>query len=168
MKRWPSGTWMRLQSADTLKALIKQRNLSLDRMARYAGCSKSFISHLTAGRKTTCTATSSPSASRRRLTFPLGFFVPSTDAERVQNVVTLRENVDEEVPHHRRDRRVPWRDEREHQPPSCAASARSPRPRSATSGAWLRRTSRSGCSRSNVKTSRRGFVRRLSRSGGQS
>lgn len=93
MKRWPRGTWMRLQSADTLKALIKQRNLSLDRMARYAGCSKSFISHLTAGRKTTCT----PKLAIRiaeALDVPLELlFVPSTDAERVQNVVTLRENV---------------------------------------------------------------------------
>ena len=46
---------MRLQSADTLRALMGQRGFSLDRMARYAGCSKGFISHLLAGRKTTCT-----------------------------------------------------------------------------------------------------------------
>ena len=46
---------MRLQSADTLRALMVQRGFSLDRMARYSGCSKGFISHLLAGRKTTCT-----------------------------------------------------------------------------------------------------------------
>lgn len=46
---------MRLQSTDTLKALMAQRGFSMARLARYAGCSKSFISHLVAGRKTTCT-----------------------------------------------------------------------------------------------------------------
>lgn len=47
---------MRLQSPDTLKALMAQRGFSMERLARYAGCSKSFISHLTSGRKTTCTS----------------------------------------------------------------------------------------------------------------
>ena len=56
MKRWPKGTWMRLNSADTLKALMEQRNYSHERLARYAGCSRGFISHLTAGRKSSCSA----------------------------------------------------------------------------------------------------------------
>lgn len=34
---------------------MEQRGLSLSTLARYAGCSKSFISHLLSGRKTTCT-----------------------------------------------------------------------------------------------------------------
>lgn len=55
MKRWPKGTWMRLQSRHTLKALMAQRSFSLERLARYSGCSKSMVSHLTAGRKSTCT-----------------------------------------------------------------------------------------------------------------
>lgn len=46
---------MRLQSADTLKALMAQRGYSMSRTARYADCSKSFISHLAEGRKSTCT-----------------------------------------------------------------------------------------------------------------
>ncbi|QCG77628.1 helix-turn-helix DNA binding domain protein [Gordonia phage Fairfaxidum] len=54
-KRWPKGSWMRLTSADTLKALMRQRNFSMERLGRYSGCSKSFISHLCAGRKSTCT-----------------------------------------------------------------------------------------------------------------
>ena len=54
-KRWPKGTWMQLTSRDTLKALIEQRGFSYERLARYAGCSKSFISHLVKGRKSTCT-----------------------------------------------------------------------------------------------------------------
>lgn len=47
---------MKLQSAGTLRELMKQRSMSQDRLARYVGCSKGFISHLTASppRKTTC------------------------------------------------------------------------------------------------------------------
>lgn len=47
---------MRLTSPDTLKALMAQRGFSLDRMARYAGCSKGMVSHLTSGRKNSCSA----------------------------------------------------------------------------------------------------------------
>src|SRR5690606_1383309 len=54
-KKWPKGTWMELTSSDTLKALMAQRGFSYERLARYAGCSKSFISHLVRGRKKTCT-----------------------------------------------------------------------------------------------------------------
>lgn len=45
---------MRLTSPDTLKALMDQRGFSYERLARYAGCSKSFISHLVKGRKNSC------------------------------------------------------------------------------------------------------------------
>lgn len=80
MNRWPKGTWMKLQSEDTLKALMAQRQFSLQRLARYAGCSKSFISHLTSGRKTTCT----PELAARiaeALEVPLEIlFVPSPSA----------------------------------------------------------------------------------------
>lgn len=53
--RWPKGAWMKLKSADTLRALMNQDEFSLGRLARYAGCSKGFISHLLAGRRTSCT-----------------------------------------------------------------------------------------------------------------
>lgn len=53
--RWPKGSWMKLASPDTLRALMIQRGFSYDRLARYSGCSKGFISHLTSGRKSTCT-----------------------------------------------------------------------------------------------------------------
>lgn len=55
-KRWPKGTWMQLTSADTMKALMAQKNISHERLARWAGCSRGFISHLTAGRKNSCSA----------------------------------------------------------------------------------------------------------------
>ncbi|UAW08299.1 helix-turn-helix DNA binding domain protein [Gordonia phage Whitney] len=46
---------MKLRSADTLRALMAQDDFSMGRLARYAGCSKGFISHLCAGRRTSCT-----------------------------------------------------------------------------------------------------------------
>lgn len=54
-RRWPKGSWMKLTSAATLRALMDQRGFSMSRLGRYAGCSKSFIAHLCSGRKTTCT-----------------------------------------------------------------------------------------------------------------
>ena len=52
--RWPKGAYMKLKSADTLRALMEQDDFSLGRLARYAGCSKGFISHLLAGRRSSC------------------------------------------------------------------------------------------------------------------
>jgi transcriptional regulator with XRE-family HTH domain len=46
---------MRLNSAATLTALMDQHGFSMSRLARYAGCSKGFISHLTSGRRVSCT-----------------------------------------------------------------------------------------------------------------
>lgn len=89
-RRWPKGTWMKLQSPDTLRALMGQRGYSYDRMGRYAGVSKSFISHLTAGRKSTC----KPETAERiaeALDVPLSIlFVPSVSADSGQNVTTPR------------------------------------------------------------------------------
>lgn len=80
--RWPKGTWMKLQSPDLLRSLMEdeRRNFSMARLARYSGCSKSFISHLLAGRKTTCT----PELAERiaeSLQVPVTLlFVPSSSA----------------------------------------------------------------------------------------
>lgn len=52
---------MRLQSGDTLRALIRQRGLNQTRLAAAAGCSPSFINGLCAGTKTSC---SEPLAAR--------------------------------------------------------------------------------------------------------
>lgn len=53
--RWPKGTWMLLQSAATLRALMDQRDMSQGRLARYAGCSRVFIGFLLTGKRRTCT-----------------------------------------------------------------------------------------------------------------
>jgi transcriptional regulator with XRE-family HTH domain len=54
-RRWPKGTWMRLNSPLMLAGLLEHHCISMSRLARYSGCSKSFISHLTSGRRTSCT-----------------------------------------------------------------------------------------------------------------
>lgn len=54
-KRWPKGTWMKLRSPDTMRALMNQYQMSLGLLADYAGCSKGFISHLLSGRRSSCT-----------------------------------------------------------------------------------------------------------------
>lgn len=54
-RHWKRGTWMRLNSPLVLAGLLDHHGISMSRLARYAGCSKSFVSHLTAGRRTSCT-----------------------------------------------------------------------------------------------------------------
>ena len=46
---------MRLRSAETLRALMRQQSLSLGALASAAQCSKSFVSHLLSGRRSSCT-----------------------------------------------------------------------------------------------------------------
>lgn len=55
LRRWPKGTWMKLTSKDTLKALIKQRGLSYGDVGLSAGCHRSMISALANGHRTSCT-----------------------------------------------------------------------------------------------------------------
>ena len=56
MKRWPRGTWMKLTSKETLRALIKQRQLSYNDIGEMVGCDRSMISQLVNGHRTSCTA----------------------------------------------------------------------------------------------------------------
>lgn len=53
-RRWPPGTWMRLRSGGALREQMDRQGKSLADVARYAGVSRGFISHLTAGREKTC------------------------------------------------------------------------------------------------------------------
>ena len=56
-KRWPKGTWMRLQSAELLRAFVgpeEDKKISQRTLARYAGVHPSFINHLTSGRRRSC------------------------------------------------------------------------------------------------------------------
>lgn len=53
-KRHPKGTWMNLTSAVILKELMETRDFDQARLARYAGCSQSFVSQLVNGHKKSC------------------------------------------------------------------------------------------------------------------
>jgi hypothetical protein len=46
---------MKLLSAEVLQAHMTHKNFSVQRLATYAGCSKSFIGFLRTGAKTSCT-----------------------------------------------------------------------------------------------------------------
>lgn len=54
-RRSTKGTWMKLRSAEVLRAFMKQKDFSMARLAMYSGCSKSFIGFLASGHKTSCT-----------------------------------------------------------------------------------------------------------------
>lgn len=71
---------MRVTSPETLQALMRQRGLSIGRLARAAGCSKGFISHLLSGRRRSCT----PALAQRItavLDVPLEIVFVATDPE---------------------------------------------------------------------------------------
>lgn len=56
-KRRPKGTWMRLRSADLLRALVgpeEDKVMSGRKLARYAETHPSFIDHLLSGRRSSC------------------------------------------------------------------------------------------------------------------
>lgn len=57
-KRRPKGTWMRLRSAELLRAFVgpePDKRMSGRKLARAAGKHPSFINHLTSGRESSCT-----------------------------------------------------------------------------------------------------------------
>ena len=54
-RKSPRGTWMKLISHEVLKAHMEHKDFSVQRLATYAGCSKSFIGFLRTGAKTSCT-----------------------------------------------------------------------------------------------------------------
>jgi transcriptional regulator with XRE-family HTH domain len=80
-RRWPKGTWMKLTSKDTLRALMKQRGLSYADVGRAAGCHKTMISALANGYRPSCT----PKLAERIaqcLAVPLEvLFVPNASAD---------------------------------------------------------------------------------------
>lgn len=45
---------MKLRSPEILRAFMNQKHFSMGRLATYSKCSKGFVSHLVAGRKTSC------------------------------------------------------------------------------------------------------------------
>lgn len=54
-RRYPKGTWMKLHSKEILILFMDRKGFSIQRLATYSDCSKSFIGHLKSGHKTSCT-----------------------------------------------------------------------------------------------------------------
>lgn len=57
-RRRPKGTWMKLHSAELLRAVVgpeREKKMSARKLARYVGVHPSFIDHLLAGRRRSCT-----------------------------------------------------------------------------------------------------------------
>ena len=56
-RRWPKGTWMRLISAERLRAFVgpePDKKMSQRKLARYSNTHPSSINHLTSGRRRSC------------------------------------------------------------------------------------------------------------------
>src|SRR4249919_3015880 len=79
-KRWPKGTWMRLNSGSLLRELMNTKRMSNADVALSAGVGRTFISALVNERRTSCT----PKVAERiaeRLEVPLEvLFVPKASA----------------------------------------------------------------------------------------
>lgn len=79
-KRYPKGTWMRLNSGKILRGLMDTKRLSNADVALSAGVGRTFISALVNERRTSCT----PLVAQRiaeRLEVPLEvLFTPSASA----------------------------------------------------------------------------------------
>lgn len=77
---------MRVQSGETLRALMNQKNFSTARLGRYTDCSKSFIHRLCTGEKRSC----SPKLAERiaeALDVPIGLlFVLEVSPDVGQNI----------------------------------------------------------------------------------
>lgn len=89
-KPWPQGTWMELKDREGLVEAMAQRRFSLDRMARYAGCSKGMVSHLTSGRRKTCSPTLAQNIAEA-LDVPLSLlFVPKVSTQQGHSAHTRK------------------------------------------------------------------------------
>ena len=78
---FPKGTWMNLTSAVILKELMETKDFDQARLARYAGCSQSFISQLVNGKKKSCSQELARELSEA-LAVPVSvLFVPSTSTD---------------------------------------------------------------------------------------
>lgn len=85
-RKSPKGTWMKLISPEILRAHMKHKGFSVQRLANYAGCSKSFIGFLRTGDKTSCTEALAKEIARA-LDLPVeALFVAKTSAVSGQDI----------------------------------------------------------------------------------
>lgn len=83
--RWPQGTWMQVNREVLVDEMI-QKGFSLGRLARYAGCSKAMVSHLTSGRRTSCTPALAENIAEAMGMSVRSLFVPRVSTEGAQNM----------------------------------------------------------------------------------
>lgn len=89
-KQWPSGTWMELVNREGLVDCMEDKKFSLDRLARYAGCSKGMVSHLTKGRRKTCSPRLAENIAEA-LGVPVSLlFVPRVSTQEGRNVNQMK------------------------------------------------------------------------------
>lgn len=69
---------------------MQTKHFSLDRLARYAGCSKGMVSHLTSGRRTSCTPVLAENIAEALGMSVRSLFVPRVSTESAQIVRTKR------------------------------------------------------------------------------
>lgn len=84
-KRWPDGTWMQV-NREVLVEEMGIKGFSLDRLARYAGCSKGMVSHLASGRRTSCTPALAENIAEAMGMSVRSLFVPRLSTEGAQIV----------------------------------------------------------------------------------
>ncbi len=92
-KRWPKGTWMRLNSGKILRGVMEMKHLSNADVAAHARVGRTFISALTNERRTSCT----PEVAMRiaeRLEVPLEvLFTPKASAASGGSIRTRKTGV---------------------------------------------------------------------------
>lgn len=79
-KRWPKGTWMRLNSGALLRELMNTKGLSNQDVALHAGVGRTFISALTNERRTSCTPAVAERIAERLQVPVIVLFTPKTSA----------------------------------------------------------------------------------------
>ena len=81
---------MELHNREGLVDRMEDKRFSLDRLARYAGCSKGMVSHLTAGRRKTLSPVLAENIAEA-LDVPLSLlFVPRVSTETRRNENTMK------------------------------------------------------------------------------
>lgn len=88
-QRWPQGTWMQV-NREVLVDEMNQKGFSLGRLARYAGCSKAMVSHLTSGRRTSCTPALAENIAEAMGMSVRSLFVPHVSTQGAQIVRTTK------------------------------------------------------------------------------
>lgn len=91
-KQWPQGAWM-VVDREVLVDEMEAKNFSMARLARYAGCSKGMVSHLTSGRRTTCKPELAENIAEALGVSLRALFVPQVSTQEGRNVNYKRTRV---------------------------------------------------------------------------